>query len=194
MYGESKNAFLYSVQNPHLPVRDGRLPCLMQSSIGPRTEICGNLGLPFAKVPCLHQSIPLVGAKTALTTTGRQTTPSHVRQYRTENGNLRKSGSTFLHGTVFAPKQSLHQQEPKNMESPKMHSSSRFKNRNNYARRQTTPPHVSQYKAKNGNLWKSGSTFRHYTMFAPKQFLHQKEATGLESQKMHYSSRCKNRT
>ena len=122
MYGESKNAFLYSVQNPHLPVRDGRLPRLMQSSIGPRTEICGNLGLPFAKVPCLHQSsiyiktiipvwrvqkrIPLVGAKTALTTTGQQTTPSHVRQYRTENGNLRKSGSTFRHGTV------LHQNNP----------------------------------------------------------------------------------
>ena len=115
MYGESKNAFLYSVQNPHLPVRDGRLPCLMQSSIGPRTEICGYLGLPFAKVPCLHQSsiytkmklqvwrvqkcIPLVGAKTALTITGRQTTPSHVSQYRTENENVRKSGSTFRQGT-----------------------------------------------------------------------------------------------
>ena len=161
-------------------------------------------GTVFAPNQCLYQieatgmespkCVPLVSANTALICAYRQTTPSHVRQYRTENGNLRKSGSTFRHGTVFAPKQSLHQQEPKNMESPKMHSSSRFKNHNNYARRQTTPPHVSQYKAKNGNLWKSGSTFRHYTMFAPKQFLHQKEATGLESPKMHYSSRCKNRT
>ena len=28
-YGESKNSFLYSVQKPHLPVRDGKLPRLM---------------------------------------------------------------------------------------------------------------------------------------------------------------------
>ena len=95
-------------------------------------------------VPCLHQSnvylkrklqvwrvqkcIPLVGAKTALTCTGRQTTPSHVNQYRAENGNFRKSGSTFRRGTVFAPKQCLDQKEAKGMESPKMHSSSRWKN------------------------------------------------------------------
>ena len=74
-------------------------------------EICGNPGLPFTMVPCLHQRnayikrklqvwrvkkfIPLVGAKTVLICAGRQTTPSHVSQYRAENGNLRKSGSTF---------------------------------------------------------------------------------------------------
>ena len=47
---------------------------------------------------------------------------SHVSQYRAENGNLRNSGSTFRHGTVFAPKQSLYQKEASGMESPKMHS------------------------------------------------------------------------
>ena len=64
----------------------------------------------------------------------------------------------------------------------------------NYARQQTTLSHVSRYTAENGNLWKSGSTFHHCTVFAPKQFLHQKEAIGMESPKMHSSSRCKNRT
>ena len=32
------------------------LPHLMWCGIAPRTEICGNSGLPFAMVPCLHQS------------------------------------------------------------------------------------------------------------------------------------------
>ena len=101
-------------------------------------------GLTFAMVPCLHQSnvdikrklqiwrvqkcIPLISEKSALTCLGRQTAPSHVSQYRAENGNVRKSGSNFCHGTVFAPKQCLYQYEATGMENPKMRSSSRFKN------------------------------------------------------------------
>ena len=77
----------------------------------------------------VQKRILLVGAKTALTSAGLQPTLSHVTQYRAENGNLQKSGSTFRHDTVFAPKQCLYQKEATGMESPKMHSSSRFKNR-----------------------------------------------------------------
>ena len=96
-------------------------------------------------VPCLHQSnvyikrklqewrvqkcIPLVCVKNARTCAGWETTPSHVSQYRAENGHLRKSGSTFRHDTVFAPKQCLYQKEATDMDSPKMHSSSWCKNR-----------------------------------------------------------------
>ena len=76
-----------------------------------------------------HKCISLVGAKSALTCAGQQTTPSHVRQYRAENGNLRKFGPTFRHGAVFTPKQCLYQTEVRAMESPKMYSSSRCKNR-----------------------------------------------------------------
>ena len=105
----------------------------------------GNSGLLFAVIPCLHQSnvfisrkiriwsvqkcISLVGAKTAPICVGLQTTPSHVRQYRAENGNLRKFGSTFRHGTVFAPKQCSYQKEATGMKCPKMYSSSLCKNR-----------------------------------------------------------------
>ena len=119
--------------------------CIPPVSGGPRTEIWGNLGLSFAMVPCLHQSnvhmkrklqvwrvqkcIPPVSAKTELTCAGRQTTPCHVSQYRTDNRNLRKSGSTFCHVTVFAPKQCLYQKKSTRMESPKMHPSSWCKNR-----------------------------------------------------------------
>ena len=125
-------------------MRDCKRPRLKQASIKPRTEICGNLGLPFTMAPCLHQRnisfkrklpvwrvqkcIPLVGAKTSLTCAGLQTIPSQVSQYSAENGNLRKSGSTFSHGSVFARKQCLYQKEATGMESPKMYSSHRCKN------------------------------------------------------------------
>ena len=120
-------------------------------------------------VPCLHQSnvyikrklrvwriqncIPLVGAKTSPTCAGLQTTPSQVIQYWAVNGNLRKSGSTFSHGTVFTPKQCLYQKEATGIENQKMFSTNWCKNLT-YAGLQTTPSQVIHYRAKNGNLWK----------------------------------------
>ena len=116
----------------------------MKASVRPSTGIFRNPGLPFAMVLCLHQSnvyikrklricrvqkrIPLVRAKTSLTCAGLQTTLSQVSQYRAKNGNLRKSGSTLSHGTVFAPRQCLYQKEATGMESPNMNSSCRCKN------------------------------------------------------------------
>ena len=75
---------------------------------------------------------------------------------------------------MFAPKQCLHQNEAMGMESPKMYSSSWCKNLT-CAGLQTTPSQVSQYKAENGNLRKSRSTFSHGTVFAPKQCLYQQK-------------------
>ena len=132
------------MQKPHLPVRNSKPPRLMYASIGPRTEICGNPSVPFTMVTSLHQSnvylkrklqvwrvqkcIPLVGAKIELACAGWKTTPSHVSQYRTENGNFRETVSTFRYCTVFAPKQCLYQKEATGMEIQKMQSSSRCKN------------------------------------------------------------------
>ena len=59
---------------------------------------------------------------------------------------------------------------------------------------QTTPSQVSQYMAENGNLHKSGFTFCRGTVFAPKECLYQKEATGMECLKMYSASQCKNCT
>ena len=144
-------------------------------------------GLPFGMVPSLHQSniyvrkklrvwkgqkcIPLVSAKTLLTWAGQQTTTSQVSHYKAENGNLQKSGYTFCHGTVFAPKQYLYRKEATGMESPKMYSSHWCKILT-CAGLQTTPSHVSQYRAENENLRKSGSAFYHGTVFALKQCLY----------------------
>ena len=136
-YRESKSAFLYSVQNltylcgtanyvfsckpvkgqqrKFAEIRVYFLDSPYQSNVYKKRKL---------QVWRVQKCIPLVGAKTALTCTVRQTTPSHVSQYKVENGNLRKSGSTFRHGTVFASNQCLYQKEATVMESPKMHSSS----------------------------------------------------------------------
>ena len=51
----------------------------------------------------------------------------------------------------------------------------------------------SRYRAANENLRKLGWTYRHGTVFAPRQYLYQKEATGMESPEMYFVSRCKYR-
>ena len=94
-------------------------------------------------VPCLHQGNIyvkrklrvwrtlkfsfLVGAKSNLTCADRQTTPSQGSQYRAKNGNFRKLGWTYHHGTMFAPMHYLHQKEASGMESPEMYFPSRCK-------------------------------------------------------------------
>ena len=59
---------------------------------------------------------------------------------------------------------------------------------------QTIPTQGSRYRADIGNLRKLGWTYRHGTVFAPRQYLYQKEAKGMERQEMYSLSRCKNLT
>ena len=59
---------------------------------------------------------------------------------------------------------------------------------------QSTPFHGGWYRAPNGNMQNFGPTNPHGTAFAPKQWLYQKEATGMESSKMYCPSRCRYRT
>ena len=53
--GEPKNVMLVLVQKAHFSVRACKVPGFMHRRIGPSVQICGNSGLPFAEVPCLHQ-------------------------------------------------------------------------------------------------------------------------------------------
>ena len=48
--------------------------------------------------------------------------------YRAKNGKLHKLGWTYLHGTVFAPKKYLYQNEAKCMEKPEMNSACQCNN------------------------------------------------------------------
>ena len=59
---------------------------------------------------------------------------------------------------------------------------------------ETTPFHGRYYRAQNGNMRNFGPTNPHGTAFAPNQWLHKKEATGMESPKMYCPSRCRHRT
>ena len=59
--------------------------------------------------------------------------------------------------------------------------------------KQSTPFHWG-YRAQNSNMRKFGLTYRHGTALAPKYWLYEKEATGMESSKMYYPSRCRYRT
>ena len=58
------------------------------------------------------------------------------------------------------------------------------------AGRSNTPSRGRQYRAKNGKLGKFARTCGHGTVFAPRKYLHQKEATGMERPEMYSASRC----
>ena len=121
-----------------------KTPRLEGGSKVPRTESCVNWDGPIAMIPCLHQgniytkrklrvwrdqkSIPLVGTVATLFCSGRQNTPSRRRQYRAQNGKLRKLGWTYRHGTLFAPRQYLYQKEATGMERLEMYSACRYNN------------------------------------------------------------------
>ena len=59
---------------------------------------------------------------------------------------------------------------------------------------QNTPSRGRQYRAQNGKLGKLGRTYCHGTKFAPRKYLHQKEATGLDRPDVYAASRCNNPT
>ena len=60
--------------------------------------------------------------------------------------------------------------------------------------RQNTPSRGRQYRAQNGKFGKLGRTYGHGTVFPPRKYLYQKEATGMERPEMYSVSRCNNHT
>ena len=128
------------------------------------------------------------------TCTGLQTTPFHGGQYRAGNGNLLNFGLPIamllcLHQSNVYIKRKLRVWRVQKC-IPLIDTKTSL----TWAGLQTTQSHVSQYMAENWILWKSWSTFCHGTVFAPKQCLYQKKATGVESPKMYSSHWCKNLT
>ena len=58
------------------------------------------------------------------------------------------------------------------------------------AGRQTSLSAGRGYRAENGNLRKLGRIYRLGTVFAPRKYLYQKGARGMESREMYSFSRC----
>ena len=59
---------------------------------------------------------------------------------------------------------------------------------------QSTPFHWGWYRALNGNMRNFGPTNSHGAAFVPKQWLYQKEATGMDSSKLYRPCWCRYRT
>ena len=59
---------------------------------------------------------------------------------------------------------------------------------------QNTPSRRRQYRAQNRKFGKFGRTYGHGTVFAPRKYVYQKEATGIERPEMYFVSRCNNPT
>ena len=59
---------------------------------------------------------------------------------------------------------------------------------------QSTTSRGRQYRAQSGKFGKMGWTYGHGSVFAPRKYLYQKEATGMERPVMYSVSRCNNPT
>ena len=182
----------------------------MGGSKGPRMEICETSALQIPMVRRLHQSngyikrklrawrvqkcIALVGADTVLTTVWKQSTPFHGGQYRALNGNMQTSA------LPIPMVRRLHQSNgyiKRKLRAWRVQKCIALVGADTVlttAWKQSTPFHGGQYRALNGNMRNFGPTNPHGTAFAPKQWLYQKEATGMESSKMYCPSRCRYRT
>ena len=64
----------------------------------------------------------------------------------------------------------------------------------NCAGRHITPSRGRLCRAQNGNFGKLGRTYGHGTVFAPRKYLYQKEAKGMQRPEMYSVSRCNNPT
>ena len=62
------------------------------------------------------------------------------------------------------------------------------------AGRHNTPSRGRQYRVQNGKFGKLGRTYGCGTVFAPRKYLYQKEATGMERPEMYSVRRCNNPT
>ena len=173
-------------------------------------EIYDSSGLPIPMVPRLHQSnvyikrklrvwiaqkcTALVGAETVFTSAGLQTTPFYGWQHRDENGNMRNFGPANPHATAFTPSNGYIKTKLRVWRAQKCIALVRVETILTSAGSLTTPFYGWQYTAENGNMRKFVPTNSHGTAFVPKQWLYQKEATGMESSKIYYPSLCRNST
>ena len=158
----------------------------MQRRNRPTMEICGNLGLPFSMVPCLHQNKvyskrklrvwrtykfnPWIGAWRVPPCTGLQTTGFHAAPNKTDNGNLRKIWAIYLSPWYrVCAKKSLYEKDATGIESLKMKSLNQCKKGTSEYGPANTGSHAAPNKADNWNWRKFLDTFLHGTVFAPKQ-------------------------
>ena len=137
---------------------------------------------------------PCFGAESPPCSTRLQTTRFHAAPYGTVSANLRKVGTLFRRGTVFAPIQSTYGREATGMENPKMRSLFWFRKRTSQYGPVNYPVSCSAVWDRQCKLRKVGASFRRGTVFAPIQSTYEKEATGMENPKMQSLFWCRKPT
>ena len=199
------------MQKAHLLLRASQLPSFMQRRMRPSVQICGKSGLPFAEVPCLHQSNlhmkrklrewrtqkcnPCFGAESPPRSTRLQTTRFHAAPDGTVSANLRKVGTLFRRGTVFFNQSNLHMKRKlREWRTQKCNPCFGAESPPRSTRLQTIRFHAAPYWTVSANLRKVGASFRRGTVFAPIQCTYEKEATGMENPKMQSLFWCRKRT
>ena len=134
--GQPENIILMWVQRAHNPVRAVKVTAFWLHRIWVIVEIYVNSRHPIATIRCLHQSNVhtkrklwgrraqkhnfCVGAKNPQTCAGLESNQILTALCIGNNGNLRKFGAPYRHGTVFPPKQCAYQKEATEKESPKI--------------------------------------------------------------------------
>ena len=141
-----------------------------------------------------QKCIPPVGARSALTSADPQNTPTHVRQYRAENGILWKSGVTFPHGAVFAPKESLHHKEARAIESPKMYSPRRCNKRTYLCGYVNYPDSCKAIQGRERNIGEIRGYLSPWCSVGTQAMIISKGIWGYEEPKIYFSRRCNKRT
>ena len=141
-----------------------------------------------------QKCIPLVGAITALTCAGRQNTQCRLMRYRAKTRKLRKLGRTYRHGTSLHQGNIYTKRKLRALRDQKCIPLVGAITPLICAGRQSTPFRGRRYRAQNRELTKLGRTYRHGTVLAPRKYLYQKEAMGMERPEMYSTSRCNDPT
>ena len=184
------------MQIPYLPVRGRKLPSFIGGSIGPRMEICGNSGLPIPMVPHFHESNGYMKSK--------------LRAWRVQKC-IALVG--VMLGNIGSRKKICETSGRKVPMVPCLNQSNDYMKRKLREWRfqkciglvgadivlisagpQITSCHGGLYRVQKGNMQIFGPTNPHGTVFVPKQWLYEEEATGMESSKMYCPGRCRYRT
>ena len=188
-------------------MRAVKQPRLKVGGIGPTMETCENWSESTATVPCLHQGNTYIKRKLqvwrdqkCISLVIATTSPMRaVKLHCLKGVGIGPRTETCVKwGGHTAMVPSLHQgnvyikRKLRVWRDQKCIPLVGAKIPRSCVGRQTTPPQVSRYRADNGNLRKLVWTYRHGTVFAPSQYLYQKEATGMERQEMYSLIGCKN--
>ena len=157
-------------------------------------EAVENIGTDFTPKEYLHQKVavgmenpkmqPSSRCKKRTGRYGPGNNPVSCTAYRAENANLAKFEAVEKYGTDFAPKEYYFEKVAVGMENPKMQPPSRCNKRTGRYGPANNQVSCTAYSAENANLANFEAVENNGTAFAPKQYLHQKVAVGMENPKM----------